>query len=489
MKNLNWFAVDKDGLAKQLAGQNGGRLAAELVQNAWDEAVTRVEVTVAARPGGGVVLTVEDDNPTGFSDLAAAWTLFKPSTKASQPDLRGRYNFGEKLVFACATDAKIETTTGAVRFDAAGRHLSRRPSRTVGSCVQVGVPAGRGWRVADVVDRLRALIPPPNVTTTINGVSLQAPVPLRVLSVVLPTIIADTQGTFRQTRRETTVHVYRPSDIRPPAVCELGIPVVEADLPFIVDVLQKVPLNRDRDNVPPAFLKPLRMAVFNATADLLDDDAFRAPWAREAAGDPAARAEAVARSLDARFGERRVAFDPSDPEANRLAVAQGYTVVHGGSLSADEWSRARATTRPAGKVTPSPRPEGPDGEPLHLLDREKATKSIQRVAQFARDLGAVIGIKIINVQLADDPAWPFRATFGPSGTLTLNVPALGAAFFQEFPRKIQPVVDLLIHEFGHFDGSNHFEERYWTNLSDVGARVVDAALKNPRLFAGTAGDR
>ena len=53
---------------------------------------------------------------------------------------------------------------------------------------------------------------------------------------------------------------------------ELGIPVVETEDRFHVDIQQKVPLNRDRDNVTPGYLRDVRTAVLNATAHMLDGD-------------------------------------------------------------------------------------------------------------------------------------------------------------------------------------------------------------------------
>ena len=42
--------------------------------------------------------------------------------------------------------------------------------------------------------------------------------------------------------------------------------------------------------------------------------------------------------------------DPSDPEANKLAVSQGYTVVHGGMMSSAAWQNAKTASAilPAG---------------------------------------------------------------------------------------------------------------------------------------------
>jgi hypothetical protein len=67
-----WFDVDKAGLGKQESEHSKGRLIGELVQNALDEpGVTQIAVTLALVPGRPLAdLTVEEDSPKGFCDLA-----------------------------------------------------------------------------------------------------------------------------------------------------------------------------------------------------------------------------------------------------------------------------------------------------------------------------------------------------------------------------------------------------------------------------------
>ena len=111
---------------------------------------------------------------------------------------------------------------------------------------------------------------------------------------------------------------------------EMGIPVVETGDKWHYDIGQKVPLTLDRENVPPGFLRQVRVAVFNRMHDQLGVEDVNSEWAGLAVASPDCAAEAVQSYLSRRFGEKRVSFDPSDPEANKLAVSQGYTVVHGG---------------------------------------------------------------------------------------------------------------------------------------------------------------
>src|SRR4051812_8091337 len=114
-----WFDVSKAGLGKQAEEHGKGRLIGELVQNALDEAgVTQIVVTLALVPGRPLAdVTVEDDAPEGFRDLAHAYTLFAESYKRGDPDLRGRFNIGEKLVLAVCESASISTTKGTVVFE------------------------------------------------------------------------------------------------------------------------------------------------------------------------------------------------------------------------------------------------------------------------------------------------------------------------------------------------------------------------------------
>src|ERR1700679_1126264 len=98
--NKQWFDVDKAGLGNQAEQQSKGRLIGELVQNGLDEpGVTRIDINLALVPGRPLAdLAVEDDSPEGFRDLTHAYTLFAESYKRGNPEQRGQYNFGEKLV-------------------------------------------------------------------------------------------------------------------------------------------------------------------------------------------------------------------------------------------------------------------------------------------------------------------------------------------------------------------------------------------------------
>src|SRR5919204_2240561 len=134
-----WFNVDKTGLSRQAEEQGKGRLVGELIQNALDEpGVTQIAVTLALVPGEELAdLTVEDDAPEGFRDLTHAYTLFAPSAKRANPEQRGQFNIGEKLILSVCEQASISTTKGTVAFDPEqGRIENPEEKRERGSVFQ-----------------------------------------------------------------------------------------------------------------------------------------------------------------------------------------------------------------------------------------------------------------------------------------------------------------------------------------------------------------
>ncbi len=95
------FDVDRDGLRKLLERRGMQFALYELVQNAWDQNVREVRVTFTKPSGSRIAdLVVSDDDPEGFANLADAYTLFAESYKKANPQQRGRFNIGEKLVIA-----------------------------------------------------------------------------------------------------------------------------------------------------------------------------------------------------------------------------------------------------------------------------------------------------------------------------------------------------------------------------------------------------
>ena len=353
-KSDNWYDVNRKGLSKLLEKRGKGFAIFELIQNAWDQNVKNVSVTLTPQDNRPCVeVVVEDDDPDGFSDLSHAFTLFAETQKRDNPEKRGRFNIGEKLVLAICESAIVESTKGTVEFKADGRFESKH-KRAAGSKF-TGMMRMTRPEYKDCLDAIKTLIPPNDIITIVNGKKLENRVPYKTVSDTLPTEIADAEGYMRKTRRKTTVEIYKPQNGEQAHIYEMGIPIVAVNDDYHINVFQKVPLNIERDNVTPAYLQELRVLVLNAMHEDLDVEKANAPWVRAAAGDERCAPEAFKSIVAQRFGEKSVAFDPSDPESNVLSASRGFTVVHGNSMSSGEWenSRKSGALPPSGKVNPA----------------------------------------------------------------------------------------------------------------------------------------
>lgn len=474
------FLVDKTGLAKLLARRGKEFAVTELIQNAWDENTTRVDVALKPSATAGTYeLAVEDDNPEGFADLAHAYTLFAESAKKDDPTKRGRFNLGEKLVIAMCQRAEIATTTGTIRFEEDGRHMDAA-KRHVGSRF-LGYLTLTLAEVGAVAEAVHALIPPAGILTTYNGGEVVRRKPLTSFEVSLRTERADEEGHLRPTRRKTTVGVFEPRDGETACLYEMGIPVVETGDTFHVDVGQKVPLNTDRDNVPPGFLRDVRAVVLNHTAHLLTEETASAKWIDDALADETVDAEAVKQAVTARYGKQVVLKDPSDREAEKIAVTQGYSVVGGGAFSKEAWQniKAAAAIQPAGVVTPSPNPHEGE-ENLDLMQPDHWPEVVAMVVEYAREFAREVLTAEVTVRVANAPMWPYRATYGPmglsGGQLTLNYGSLGYRWFERGPTD-EEVNRLLIHEFAHHWVADHLSHEYQEACCRVGARLTRAVAE------------
>jgi hypothetical protein len=474
-----WFEVDKEGLARLLDRKGKEFALFELIQNAWDEpGVSRVDVSLEYRGWNKAVLIVEDDAPEGFRDLSHAFRLFAESAKKTNPEQRGRFNLGEKLVLALCDEVTIRTTRGGLRFDSKGRH-SLRSSQSAGSRIECLIRM-TGDECQNMESQVQKLISPEGITTSFNGQRLDPRPPVEKFGATLRTDIADENGYLRRADRETTVRLYGVLPGEKAMIYEMGIPVVETGDRWHCDVGQKVPLTLDRENVPPAFLGQLRVAVFNQMHSRLNHEDMNTEWAEMAAASPNCAPEAMESYMGRRFGEKRVSYDPSDAEANKLAVSQGFTVVHGSMMSSGAWKNAKSANAisPAGQVTPSAKVWTGQDDPASAVFNEwipesKWTAGMSEVAAFAKLMAGKVLNRSIAVKFCSTPHHLGAASYGPGGELVFNKLRLSSGWFEQGIN--EDVLRLLVHEFGHEYSLDHLSSEYHEALCRIGARMFSLA--------------
>lgn len=480
---MRWFEVDKEGLSKILQRRGVTFALWELVSNALDApGVTRVDVRldpIANSPYTTVI--VEDDSPEGFLNLSHSFTLYAESNRKGDAEKRGRFNLGEKLVLALCRKATISSTTGTVRFDdqGEGRHQSDK-KRVQGSEFRGEIRMTRDQMHESVLE-LQRLLPPAGIAVTVNCVSILARSPVAIVEDFLATEIAGDDGIIRRTIRKGKIEIHEVREGETAQVYELGIPVVETKDKYHVNVLQKTPLSMDRDNIPPAFLKHVRTLVLNATSKHLTEEDAQSDWARAALGDERASDEAINAVMTAQYGEKRVGQDPSDREAEKIAISKGYTLVPGGAFTKEQWANIKraGALLPAGQVTPSPRPVG-DGLPL--TPESDWTEAMKTRVEWIRRLAVQLLGHSVHVQLTPLVTWAFSACYGnQSQSLTIGYGVLGKKWFTE-KKTSERVLGLMLHEFAHDQVSDHLSNDYHEEVNRLGCLAVDLALDQPELM-------
>jgi hypothetical protein len=319
---------------------------------------------------------------------------------------------------------------------------------------------------------------PPGVTLTVNDEEVTHRQPSHILTGTLATVLPDEDGKLtRDTRRKTEIHLVglRPGEIA--HIFEMGIPVCETDFPWHVDVQQRVPLNTERDNVPPRYLRELREYVLNTSYEELSTEEVHKPWVADAL--PNASDEAVKQVIEQRFGEKVAIYDPSCREANLRAQESGYTLITGRQLPAGTFTRLKeiGIAKPAGQHPEFRRDvqSSPDGEDF-TIPEDQWTEGMHRIARYTSDLALeLLGFSI----QVDISRYPFGVTkcgahFG-GRNLTFNLTSLSHRFFNEpEPHEVDA---LLIHEFAHNAVENHLTDAYYKECCRLGALLRDCKTR------------
>ena len=120
----------------------------------------------------------------------------------------------------------------------------------------------------------------------------------------------------------------------------MGIPIQEIELPYDVDVQQKVAMPPNRDTVSEKYLQDIYAEVLNAMHELMREDDFRETWVRNAMESQRPEPEAVRDTILGRYGEKAVTWS-TYTEANMQAAEEGYQVVHPRNMSREELKTMR----------------------------------------------------------------------------------------------------------------------------------------------------
>lgn len=477
MKN-NWFEIDKKGLQQIQNDKNKFFIIKELVSNSFDEDINRCVLTLDFDKDKELFVNVLDDSKDGFKDLKDSYTMFAPSYKKGIATKRGRFNVGEKFALSMFRTACITSTTGRVTFLEDGTRKKTYTKIDKGTLFMGKLPKINKYQYEDLINQSQNIIPPKDVEFLVNGKVIDRLPTYKSFIEELPSITKDDEGNLVKTKRKTEIELFKTDEH---FIYEMGIPVVSTDIGFSINVNQKIPLSKDRDNVSPSYLKKLKTYILNHTSSDLSEEETKSSWVQEALEN--ADTHAVKNVIDVRYGDDAVVFDVTDHEANKKAFADDKNVITGGSFNSQVWDNIRKTrddyedfAKPSGSIGKYASPNMSGTRPAELLDKSKITKEMKQVISLAKKLHKQLFNQELNVEIFNEKGLGgnrLLATYckGYSGSdLSFYYKTLGKDWFNLQNNKVK-IIELIIHEFGHFYSGDHLSERYYDGLCEIGAKL------------------
>jgi len=472
----HWFEVDVAGMREFHGARKGWQLARELVSNSFDENTTFCHFDLT-HDGTDAHLTVEDDGP-GFCDVSDAYTILGSTYKRTRPDLRGRFNLGEKEIIAVSKSAVVETAGKRIIFAENGERCEEAADRTKGTRVELVLP----WspkKVEQTVVRMKRLLPPKGVKYYVNGKVVQYREPYKMFEATFETVLLE-KGFMRRTMRKTQVELHKPGFQDPPMLFELGIPVQRIECAFHVDVRQKVPMDSNRDTIKSSYLKHLYAEVLNQTIAEVPEDKISQVWIRQAVEDNRTTPEVVKQVAQKRFGEKAVLWS-SDAQANEKAVEADYELVRSKELSPMERKRFVEVggLKHASDLFPS--------DPSEDAKRSKEVapdQDMQQIMDYAIKLAMALVNREIKVRFYSKFGEGIAATYcQATGTLSFNVASLGYDWFKQ--GITADTTAIILHELSHEnqrDPDYAHGPAFRRNLETLAGKTVMLALRQPDIF-------
>ncbi|MBI5757310.1 MAG: hypothetical protein HZA46_02185 [Planctomycetales bacterium] len=255
-----------------------GQNLKELLANALDAGATQIAMTCEAatehrrdRSGLSAYQVTCADNGRGCPDPEMLRTIGS-STSDFHPETRGRFGQGLIDVLAACETAEIRTLRSRLVFDDTGCVISRVRNAVAGLTIE-GLLRHPGDGFAELRDYFQSIILPAGVELDFNGDRIaHRPIERRIESVKLQTVVYDSEkGRDRKFLRQTAVELVCQAN-RVSMIYELGIPVDTApwSLPMDINVLQKTPLDTERNILPDTYKESLVHSLIAHVSDLYE---------------------------------------------------------------------------------------------------------------------------------------------------------------------------------------------------------------------------
>ena len=263
-----WFEISNEGWKRMNAGRPPYELVKELVQNILDENFHQASISMRMR-GEDFILEVEDDVEGGIGDSGLITTVFMTGKEESHLK-RGRKGRGLKEFLSVCKEAIVETKGQTIHFLSNGSRKEEGNSRISGTKIFCRIQQ-EGWNkkaIRNTSSYLQKTILPFHVSFKVNGKEIQKRCDTRSLGGCrLPTHIIS-NGVQTEVVRETKINLYEKAE-KKGWIYEMGIPVQKIDIPFDVDICQRIPMNDNRNEVNDNYLSIVKTSMVRVMIDSL----------------------------------------------------------------------------------------------------------------------------------------------------------------------------------------------------------------------------
>lgn len=484
-KHKDWFAVDTGKRAALVRSRTLPRVVKELLANSLDAGANNIVLQCEAaedtrRNQAGLQafrVTCTDDGH-GCNDPEILRRI-GASTSDLHAETRGR--FGQGLIdLICISElAEIRTGRHRLKFDAGGCTISRTRDSFIGMQVEA-IIRHDGTGYSALQSFFAGIILPESTSLVVGSAEVAKRTATRMISdVPLQTVVySEESGQVRRFQRKTKIEILQKHDDEP-MIYELGIPVdtMPWQLPFDVNVLQKTPLDTERDMLPDRYKERLRAKLIAPmSSDYIDfmeehdevpteirDDRENASSLNEAAQRLMVRTVTGSDPADI---VRRNPLDADDLSESQELEVEGFAPVNRGSLPAGVSELLKDATTVAEKHDDVCKPK--------FRKDENFPKETERqrvcMASYAEIASALVGKKVRVERVGGGSV---AATYG-GGKLRLNI---NVAHIWDNPLG-ENSLGLIIHECAHDRVSGHAVE-FREEVERLGGKLAGWVGDNP----------
>lgn len=308
-----WIDVSLEGFAQQNAARPIEHLVKELLQNSLDSIESgegHINLNTIPSENKDFTWIVCTDNGVGIKNIENIRTVFWTSKQDSHLK-RGRMGRGFKELLCLSQEVKVKSLNKLAHFkiepdnkrtleikenisspkdsdsltSKSKQADTKSPSDTSGTSVSMLLKLNQVETSDKLKNYFQKILLPANCTLNVEGIEILPQTPTYTIDATLTTESFE-EGKWIKPQRKTQIEIYRTQKTDPHGfVFEMGIPIcpVEWDLPYHVNILQRVPMNPNRDAVMSGYISKIHKSCLGTLIQEMDSEQARATWVGEAA--------------------------------------------------------------------------------------------------------------------------------------------------------------------------------------------------------------